>query len=183
MPKKTRKTTPSTRKKKATPQRRRRAVPDESSEVVLTPEGVRQVESELDHLRSVVRKEALDRVREAMHFGEPMENAELEAAKARQAAIDARIQELQRLLKNARIVKAAAADGRVHVGTTVRVKDTGSGDEFEYRIVGAMEADPASQRISNQSPVGQALIGRKPGDKVVVTTPVGSMELIIVSVE
>ncbi|NIM06033.1 MAG: hypothetical protein GTO55_07030, partial [Armatimonadetes bacterium] len=94
MPKKTRKTTPSTRKKKATPQRRRRAVPDESSEVVLTPEGVRQVESELDHLRSVVRKEALDRVREAMHFGEPMENAELEAAKARQAAIDARIQEL-----------------------------------------------------------------------------------------
>jgi len=158
------------------------ATPDEFNEVVLTPEGQRQVQSELEHLRSVVRKEALERVRTAMQFGEPMENAELEEAKAQQATIEARIQELQRLLKIARLVESVAADGCVHVGTTVRVKDADSGEESAYRIVGAMEADPASQRISNFSPMGKALLGHKAGDRVVVSTPVGSTQFIIVSV-
>jgi transcription elongation factor GreA len=163
--------------------RGRAGVVDESKEAILTPEGVRQIEGELEHLRTVVRKEAIERVREAMQFGEPMENAELERVKSEQAAIESRIQELQRLLKNARVVESVAADGCVHVGTTVKVKDAAGGEEFEYRIVGAMEADPASQRISNQSPVGQALLGHKAGDKVTVSTPTGSTELIILSVE
>lgn len=163
-------------------QEKPKQAPDEFNEIILTPEGQRQVEAEVEHLRNVVRKEALERVRQAMQFGEPMENAELEEAKSQQAAIDTRIVELQRLLKNARIVDGAAHDGCVHVGTLVRVKDPASGEETDYRIVGAMEADPATQRISNLSPMGQALLGHKAEDKVVVSTPLGSTELIIVSV-
>jgi len=155
----------------------------ESNEVILTADGFHQVQSELEHLRTVVRKQVLDRVRRAMQFGEPMENSELEEAKAEQATVEGRILELQRLLQNARVVEAAEADGSVHIGTTVRVKDADSGEEFEYHIVGAMEADPIRQRISNQSPVGQALLGRRPGDKVVVATPAGNSRLMIISVE
>jgi transcription elongation factor GreA len=172
-----------TKKTTATDVKKPKLAALENEEILLTQEGYRHVKAELENLRTVVRKRVLDRVREAMGFGEPMENAELEEAKAEQAAVDGRIMELQRLLSSARVIDAAEADGKVHIGTTVRVKDPESGEEFDYHIVGAMEADPAQQRISNQSPVGQALLGRKPGDKVRFSTPQGSSYLIIVSVE
>jgi len=183
--------TPKKVRKKNTTAAKKRAVEspvmaggiDESEEVVLTKEGLRQVQEELDHLRNVVRPESLERMREARQYGEPMENAELEDAKSEQAAVDARILELKRLVKNARVVESAEHDGRVHVGTSVKIKDTSSGEEIDYHIVGAVEADPTSYRISNQSPVGQALLGKKAGDMVEVATPAGSNKYKIVSVE
>jgi transcription elongation factor GreA len=173
-----------TKIKKAAPVRKKKAVSldEEADEVLLTAEGLQQIQNELEHLRTV-RKEALERVRTAMQFGEPMENSELEEAKAEQAVVDNRIAELQRLVHSARVVEESVQDGRVHVGTKVRVQDTESGDELEFLIVGAVEADPVRMRISNQSPVGQALLGRKAGDKVVVSTPTGDNHFTILSVE
>jgi transcription elongation factor GreA len=174
--KKTQKSAPSNGKPKPEPW-------VDPNEVLLTPEGQRQVKAELDHLRAQ-RKEVLDRMRVALQFGEATENADLEEAKSEQAALDGRMQELTRMLSSARIVNGeSTGDGTVCVGATVHVKVVSSGVEFDYRIVGAMEANPAELRISHQSPVGQALMGRKPGDKVVVSTPAGQSELVIISVE
>lgn len=156
--------------------------PEGYNELVLTRDGERRIQAELEGLY-LTRKDTLERVREALQYGEPAENTELDEAKAQQAAVDSRILELQRILKNARVIDGAAHDGCVHVGSTVRIKEVESGEEIDYHIVGAMEADPLSQRISNLSPVGQALLGRKAGDKVTVTTPMGSTHFIIVSVE
>ncbi len=152
-------------------------------EILMTAEGLRQVQTELEHLRTVVKKQALERVKTAMQFGEPMENSELEEAKAEQAAVEGRILELTRLLHSARVVAPAEADGTVHIGTMVRLKEVATGEESEFRLVGAMEADPAQQRISNQSPVGQALMGKRKGDRIVVSTPAGNNHFVIVSVE
>jgi transcription elongation factor GreA len=152
-------------------------------EIILTLEGQRQAKSDLEQLRAQ-RKQILERMRVALQFGEATENADLEEAKSEQAALDSRIQELSRILSSARIVNGeSAGDGTVYVGATVRVKDTATGEQFDYHIVGAMEANPAEARISHQSPVGQALMGRKPGDKVIVSTPMGRSQLTIVSVK
>jgi transcription elongation factor GreA len=176
MPKEAKAKKATARKKKAV------SLDEETDEVLLTAEGLQQIQNELEHLRTL-RKEALERVRTAMQFGEPMENSELEEAKSEQAVLDNRIADLQRLVHSARVVEESAHDGRVHVGTKVCVKDEESGDEFEFLIVGAVEADPARMRISNQSPVGQALLGRKKGEKVTVSTPTGNNQFIILSVE
>ena len=170
--------------KKAKPKASARPQPkiSETEEIILTPEGLRHVQEELEHLREN-RKEVLERVKAALQFGEPMENSELEEAKAEQAAVDGRIQELQRLLNSATVLEASQDDGRVHIGRRVKVQDTDSGEETVYQIVGAMEADPVENRISNLSPMGQALLGRKPKDKIKVTTPNGECRYIILSVE
>jgi transcription elongation factor GreA len=167
--------------KPKTPARTQPAI-SEIEEIILTPEGLRHVQEELEHLREN-RKEVLERVKAALQFGEPMENSELEEAKAEQAAVDGRIQELQRLLSSATVLEAAKDDGRVHVGRRVKVQDVDRGEETVYQIVGAMEADPVENRISNLSPMGQALLGRKPKDKVKVSTPNGECRYIILSVE
>ena len=153
-----------------------------NQEMVLTAEGLKKVQAELDELKSVARKQVAERIREAKTFGEIGENSEYEDAKAEQGQIEGRIETLQYLLQNARIVDKPGKDGKVAVGSSVRVRDVGSGEEVYYHIVGAEEADPTKHRISNQSPLGEALMGRTAGKTVKVKTPSGVRTYVILSV-
>ena len=152
-------------------------------DTVLTAEGLRKLTSELEELKSVVRKRVADRIREAKQFGEIGENSEYEAAKAEQSQIEGRIETLEYLLHNAAVVEGPQDHGRVAVGSHVKVRDVASGEESDYLIVGALEADPAEQRISNQSPLGEALIGHKADSRVKVQTPGGARTYLILSIE
>ncbi len=151
-------------------------------ETVLTAEGLKRLTVELEELKSVERKRVADRIREAKQFGEIGENSELEAAKAEQAQIEGRIETLQYILHNAVIVEGPHNDGRVSVGARVRLRDVSTGEETDYYIVGALEADPAEHRISNQSPLGEALIERAAGETVEVQTPGGPRSYVIISI-
>jgi transcription elongation factor GreA len=153
-----------------------------NQDVVLTPGGLKKVQAELDELKSVERKRVAARIREAKQFGEIGENSEYEAAKAEQAQIEGRIETLQYLLQNAVIVEKREDDGKVGVGSVVRVREVESGEELRYEIVGAEEADPSEHRISNQSPLGEALMGRTAGKTVKVKTPGGVIAYVILSV-
>jgi transcription elongation factor GreA len=151
-------------------------------EIVLTPEGLKKVTAEIDDLKAVARKRVADRIREAKQFGEIGENSEYEAAKAEQALVEGRIETLQYILQNAMIVDGPENDGRVSVGSKVRLRDAASGKEVKYHIVGALEADPAENRISNQSPLGEALIGHTAGKTLKVQTPSGLHTFVILAV-
>jgi len=153
-----------------------------NQDIVLTLEGLKKVRTELDELKSVGRKQVAERIRGAKQFGEIGENSEYEDAKAEQAQIEGRIETLQYLLANAVIVDKHKNDGKVGVGSTVRLRDVASGEELQYEIVGAEEADPSEHRISNQSPLGEALMGRTDGKTVKVKTPGGTRAYVILSV-
>ncbi len=153
-----------------------------NQDVVLTPEGLKKVQAELDELKAVERKRVAERIREAKQFGEIGENSEYEAAKAEQAQIEGRIETLQYLLQNAVIVEKHEDDGKVGIGSVVRLREVESGEELRYEIVGAEEADPSEHRISNQSPLGEALMGRTAGKTVKVKTPGGVTAYVILSV-
>lgn len=153
-----------------------------NQDIVLTLEGLKKVQTELDELKAVGRRQVAERIREAKQFGEIGENSEYEDAKTEQAQIEGRIETLQYLLANAVIVDKHENDGKVGVGSTVRLQDVTSGEELHYEIVGAEEADPGEHRISNQSPLGEALMGRKAGKKVKVKTPGGTRTYVILSV-
>lgn len=147
-------------------------------EFVLTPEGARRLKEELEYLRTVKRKEVTQRIRESLDFGDAWENPEYEAAKAEQAFVEGRIAELEKMLRSARVIEAdrTAAGGeqdRVRVGSRVRLLDLESGEHEEYTIVGSAEADPGQNRISNRSPVAQALLGHRVGEVVTVEAPGG----------
>lgn len=156
-------------------------------ELILTPEGERRLREELEFLRTVKRKEVTDRIRESLDFGDAWENPEYEAAKAEQAFIEGRIAELEKMLKSARVVRAAGPAGQggdvVRIGSRVRVRDLATGDQETYTIVGAAEADPAQHRISHRSPVAQALLGRRAGETVTVEVPAGTLQYRIEAVE
>ncbi|HTX79495.1 MAG TPA: transcription elongation factor GreA [Longilinea sp.] len=149
----------------------------------LTREGYQKLQDELDYLRSQKRQEIAVRLREAMEGGELIENAEYEAAKNEQAFVEGRIKELEVLLATARVISdtPAAAD-MVQVGSTVTIKPE-DGDKEVYTIVGAAEADPAKGRISNESPLGKALLGKKCGEKIQVDAPAGAFTVKLVKVE
>jgi len=151
-------------------------------DTVLTAEGLRKLTAELDELKSVARKRVADRIREAKQFGEIGENSEYEAAKAEQAQLEGRIETLEYILHNAAIVDPPHDDGRVSVGSHVKVRDVATDEEVDYYIVGALEADPAEHRISNQSPLGEALIGHKAGQTLKVQTPGGPRTYVILSI-
>ena len=143
-------------------------------EVILTARGLKKIEEELDQLRTVHRKRVADRIRESMHFGEMGENSEFEDAKNEQAFVEGRIEELRQILAMARVIESEdVLTDSVSVGSVVRVKDLETADEWEWNIVGTVEADPAENRISNESPVGKALMQRKIGDVAVVEIPAG----------
>ena len=147
-------------------------------EVILTPEGYKKLQQEIDHLRGEKRREVAERIRVAREFGDIAENAEYDSAKNDQAHLEARIATLEERLKNARVVTkreitAAQKSGEVSVGTKVKLRDMGSNKTVEYHIVGSAEADPAELKLSNESPVGKALIGKKRGDVVSVPVPRG----------
>jgi len=151
-------------------------------EIILTAEGLRKLQDELEHLRAVVRPEVAERIRQAKAFGDITENSEYDVAKAEQAQIEGRIETLQYILQTGVIATGPDHDGRVSVGSRVRLRDIGTGDEVEYFIVGALEADPAEFRISNQSPLGESLMGHTAGETVNVTTPRGLCSYTVLSV-
>jgi len=148
-------------------------------ETFLTPEGLRRLEEELEYLKTVKRKEVAERIKQAKAFGDLSENSEYEDAKNEQAFVEGRILALEQLLRSAKVIQGNGASGEVSIGSRVRVRDLGSGEEFEYWIVGSAEADPGQARISNESPVGRALLGRRPGEVVEVQVPAGFLRLQI----
>lgn len=147
----------------------------------LTHEGFERLQKELDYLRTVKRNEVADRLRDALEDGELIENAELEAAKNEQSFVEGRIKELEILLSNAHLIEENHVSDVIQVGSRVTVQEEGY-DQEEYVIVGAAEADPRLGRISNESPLGKALLNHKPGDTVKVEAPGGEFEIAIIAV-
>ncbi len=156
----------------------------EREEIILTADGLKKIEDELDQLRTVHRKRVADRIRESMHMGgEPGENSEFDDAKNEQAFVEGRIEELRQILAAARVIDNEEVDTkRVGIGSIVTVKDVETQDEWEWTIVSTFEANPAEDRISNESPVGQALMGLKVGDVVVIEIPAGRAKYEIVGI-
>jgi transcription elongation factor GreA len=157
-------------------------------EVILTSEGYKKLQAEIEQLSTVRRREVADRIRIAREFGDIAENAEYDSAKNDQAHLEARIATLEERLKNARVVTkreitAAQKSGEVSVGTKVKLRDMGSNKTVEYHIVGSAEADPAELKLSNESPVGKAIIGHKKGDVVEAPTPRGAKKFKIMEVK
>lgn len=142
-------------------------------ETALTPEGQTKLEEELRHLETVRRREVGERIREAIEFGDISENSEYDDAKNEQAWVESRIAEIGLILAHATVVEPPSRTSKVCLGCKVELKDADSRDVHVYQIVGSAEADPAHDRISNESPVGQAIMGKKKGDAVKVTTPSG----------
>ncbi|MGB8957153.1 MAG: transcription elongation factor GreA [Tumebacillaceae bacterium] len=153
-------------------------------EVLLTQNGLLKLEEELDYLKTTKRKEVAERIKIAISYGDISENSEYDDAKNEQAFIEGRIITLEKMLRNARIIGGADVDtGVVNVGSTVTIKDLEFGDVMMYTIVGSAEADPTENMISNESPVGRALLGRVIGDKISVNVPVGAIEYEILEIK
>ena len=143
-------------------------------DVILTPEGYEQLKSELDTLRTSRRREIAERIAAAREFGEIAENAEYDDAKNEQMMLEQRIAQLEERLRSAQVIDAAElSTDTVQVGTTVHVKDEKTGKSQKFTIVGSAEANPSEAKLSNESPVGRALIGRKRNDVVSVQVPRG----------
>jgi transcription elongation factor GreA len=151
----------------------------------LTKEGFQKLQEELDHLRTVKRQEVAERLHEAMEGGELIENAEYEAAKNEQAFVEGRIQELEMLLATARVIEDGEKNhphGMVGVGSTVVIQEQGF-DAETYTIVGAAEANPREGKISNESPIGKAILNHQIGESVQVETPSGMYKVKIIKVK
>jgi len=152
-------------------------------EVILTEDGLKQLQEEVSHLSTVKREEVAERIRAAREFGDITENSEYDDAKNEQALLEHRIGVLQEKLRRARVIKDSDIDTeKVCVGSTVTVRDKDAGDIRVYTLVGSAEADPTKARLSNESPVGQAIIGKRVGDVVTVPVPVGALHYEIVSI-
>ena len=143
--------------------------------VVLTYDGLKNMEAELENLKTVRRKDVAEKIKEARGQGDLSENAEYDAAKEEQAEIEARIVQLEKMLRNAEVIdEEEGAKDTISLGTTVTVLDVEFDEEMEYTIVGSAEADPMNGRISNESPVGMALLGHKKDDIIMIETPEGA---------
>ncbi|KJD45734.1 MAG: transcription elongation factor GreA [Bacillota bacterium] len=153
-------------------------------EVILTQEGLRKLEDELENLKSVKRREVAERIKVAIGYGDISENSEYEDAKNEQAFIEGRVITLEKLLRNARIINSDEIETDVvGVGATVTVEDMEFGDVTEYAIVGSAESDPLQNKISNESPLGKAMLGKKKGTVVDVTVPAGVIQYKIVDIK
>jgi len=154
-----------------------------AKDVILTPEGLANLKAELDHLTTKRRREVAERIKEAREFGDISENAEYDDAKNEQAMLEARIAGLEDKLRSATVVDSSdLPTDIVRVGSIVHVKDEG-GKSTKYTIVGSAEASPTEMKLSNESPVGKALIGRKRGEEVVFSTPKGERKLKITKID
>ena len=153
-------------------------------EVILTPDGYKKLQEEIEHLSTFRRQEIAERIRVAREFGDIAENAEYDSAKNDQAHLEARIAMLEERLANSRVVtKKEIRSGEVSVGTKVRLKDMTSNKQFEYHVVGSAEANPAEMKLSNESPVGKAIMGHKKGDVVEVSAPRGALKFKIMEIK
>jgi transcription elongation factor GreA len=153
-------------------------------EIILTSEGHKKLTEEIEHLSTIKRREVAERIKQAREFGDIAENAEYDDAKNEQAMLEHRIATLEERLKSARVVsKKEIPTGVVAVGTKVKLRDVDAKETIEYRIVGSAEANPAEHKLSNESPVGKAIIGRKKGETVEVAAPRGSLKFKIMDIK
>ena len=161
-------------------------------ETILTTDGLKKLEQKLAHLKSVRRQEVAERIKQAIEFGDISENAEYEDAKNEQAFIEGEVQSLEKMLRSAKIIELCDADvGTVGLGCTVTLKEVKEGKgktahpprEMVYTIVGSTEADPSEAKISNESPVGSAILGHKVGQVVEVVAPAGRMKFKVVNIQ
>ena len=153
-------------------------------EIVLTPEGYRRLKDEIDFLSTKKRDEVADRIRDSRQFGDISENAEYDDAKNEQAMLEQRISVLGDKLRSAKVIESSDVQTEtVSVGTRVTLQDVKRGEMLQYHIVGSAEADPSDHRLSNESPVGRAIMGRRPGDVVNVVVPKGTMKLKVITIE
>ena len=153
-------------------------------EVLLTREGYEKLRQEIDYLSTVKRREVAERIRVAREFGDIAENAEYDDAKNEQALLEQRIAKLEERLLSARVIEAdEITTDVVSIGSLVRLRDVDAKKTFEYHIVGSAEADPDANKLSNESPVGKAIIGRKKGETVEVTAPRGSLKFKILDIK
>ena len=153
-----------------------------TSDVHITPEGLESVRKELDQLVTVRRPAIVAKIKAAREFGDLSENFEYHAAKNEQGFMEARIKELEQIIKNHVLIHAAKSSGVVSMGSTVRFQEDGAGDEA-YRIVGPAEADPKAGTVSYESALGKAMLGHRVGDEVEVKTPNGSYRVRITAIE
>jgi transcription elongation factor GreA len=153
-------------------------------EIILTQDGLKKLEDELEHLKSVKRREVAERIKVAIGYGDISENSEYEDAKNEQAFIEGRVITLEKMLRNARIINNDdIATDTVSIGSKVTVEDIELRDSVEYYIVGTAESDPLQNKISNESPVGKAILGKKKGTVVDVSVPAGIIQYKIVDIQ
>jgi transcription elongation factor GreA len=153
-------------------------------EVILTPEGYEKLKQEIDVLQNDKRREVAERIRVAREFGDIAENAEYDDAKNEQAMLEHKIAQLEERLLSARVItKKEISKDTVSIGAKVRLRDVQAGKTFEYHIVGSAEANPAENKLSNESPVGKAIIGHKKGDVVEVSAPRGALTFKILEIK
>ncbi len=154
-----------------------------AKQVILTSEGLEKLEKELEYLKTVKRQEVAAEIKVALGYGDLSENSEYDEAKNKQAQMEIRIVEIETMLKNAKVIdEAEISTDTVSLGCTVTVYDVEFDEELQYNIVGSTEADPSNGKISDESPVGTALLGKKVGDIVEVPAPAGSIELKVVEI-
>ncbi|MBP2628287.1 MAG: transcription elongation factor GreA [Firmicutes bacterium] len=150
---------------------------------ILTAEGLKKIEQKFDHLKSVRRREVAERIKQAIEFGDISENSEYEDAKNEQAFIEGEIITLEKMLRNSKLIdEDEIGTDVVSIGAIVVLKDLEFGDELEYTIVGSAEADPVELKISNESPVGQAILGQKVGSIVEVNVPAGILKYEVLEI-
>lgn len=152
-----------------------------SKECLLTAAGFLKIEEELNELKTVKRPQVIEAIKDARSQGDLSENADYDAARNDQAELEARIKELEYMIENAKIIEEAG-DGSVAIGSKIKIQYIEDEDEDEYHIVGSLEADPFENRISNESPIGKAVLGRHAGDVVSVESPNGSYEVKILEI-
>jgi transcription elongation factor GreA len=153
-------------------------------QTILTAEGLKKIEQKLDHLKAVRRREVAERIKQAIEFGDISENSEYEDAKNEQAFIEGEIITLEKMLRNSKLIDEGEIGTEiVTLGSSVLLKDIEFNDELEYTIVGSAEADPSEFRISNESPVGEAILGQKVGSIVEVTVPAGVLKYEIMAIK
>ncbi len=153
-------------------------------EVILTPEGYEKLKQEIEHLSNDKRREVAERIRVAREFGDIAENSEYDDAKNEQALLEHRIATLEERLRAARVIeKDEISSDIVSIGSHVKLKDMDANETVEYHIVGSAEANPAEHKLSNESPVGKAIIGRKKGEVVEVAAPRGALKFKIMDIK
>jgi transcription elongation factor GreA len=153
-------------------------------DVILTPEGYEKLKNEIEHLSNEKRREVAERIRIAREFGDINENAEYDDAKNEQALLEHRIATLEERLRNARVIeKKEISKDVVSVGSKVKLRDVDAKQTVEYHIVGSAEANPTENKLSNESPVGKAIIGHKKGETVEVAAPRGSLKFKILEIK
>lgn len=153
-------------------------------QVILTYEGVKKLEEELDYLKTVKRKEVTQKIKTALSFGDLSENSEYDEAKNEQAFVEGRVVFLENMLKSAKVIdEDDISTDKVSVGCIVKVEDLEFNEEVDYTIVGSAEADPAKLKISNESPIGQGLIGKTVGEIAEVNVPDGVVKFKVLEIK